>query len=147
MKNTNTAGPSQRQLKVGEEIRHVVGRMLSQDDLFIEGLKAAYVMITEVRISPDLSYATLFVRCVGSVDTAEQVSILNAHKGPFRYRIGKTIRLRIVPDILFKADTSFDDSEHITELLNRPVVRDDIENSKKRALAELNEEMPMSGEE
>lgn len=132
MKKTQGGTPSQRQLRVAEEIRHVLGRMLSQDDLFIDGLKSSYIMITEVRISPDLSYATVFVRALSPVNTQEQVDLLNAHKGPFRYRIGKSIRLRIVPELIFKTDMSFDESSHIADLLNSPVVRADVENATLR---------------
>ena len=61
--------PSQRQLRVAEEIRHVLARMMSQNDLFIDGLKPSYIMITQVKISPDLAYATVFIRGIGDVDT------------------------------------------------------------------------------
>lgn len=132
MKKTQNNGPSQRQLRVAEEIRHVLGRMLSQNDLFIDGLKASYLMITEVRISPDLSYASVFVRAVSPVDTQEQVDLLNAHKGPFRYHVGKSIRLRIVPELVFKTDVSFDEASHIADLLNSPTVRADIKNAAER---------------
>lgn len=125
-----TKAPSQRQLRVSEEIRHVLGRMMAQNDLFIEGLKPSYVMITEVKISPDLTYATVFIRGIGDVDTKAQVDILNAHKGPFRYHLGKQVRLRVVPNLVFKEDNSFDEASHITDLLNNPIVRADIEKYK-----------------
>ncbi len=132
MKKTQISGPSQRQLRVAEEIRHVLARMLSQDDLFIEGLKASYLMITEVRISPDLTYASVFVRAMSPVDTQEQVDLLNAHKGPFRYRVGKSIRLRLVPELVFKPDLSFDEVTHIADLLNSPTVQADVRQAAER---------------
>ncbi len=119
--------PSQRQLRVAEEVRHVLAKMLAEDNLFIEGLKSAYVMVTEVSISPDLSYAAVYVQGIGDVDTDEQIALLNKHKGAFRYRIGKSIRLRIVPEIVFKSDSGFETSRYIDELLNSPRVRADIE--------------------
>ena len=119
--------PSQRQLRVAEEVRHVLGKMLSQEDLFIDGLKSSFIMITQVTISPDLSYATAFVETVGDTNVDEQIALLNKHKGVFRYRIGKSVRLRIVPDIIFKADQRFAVSNHINELLNTPQVRADVE--------------------
>ena len=130
MKNTEkgkSKAPSQRQLRVAEELRHVIAKMLSQDEVFVEGLKPAYIMITQVTISPDLSYATAFVETIGDVNIDEQIALLNRHKGVFRYRIGKTVRLRIVPDIIFKSDTRFAVSQHINELLNTPQVRADVE--------------------
>lgn len=130
MKNTEkgkSKAPSQRQLRVAEELRHVIAKMLSQDEVFVEGLKPAYIMITQVTISPDLSYATAFVETIGDVNTDEQIALLNRHKGVFRYRIGKMVRLRIVPDIIFKSDNRFAVSQHINELLNTPQVRADVE--------------------
>ena len=122
--------PSQRQLRVAEEIRHVLARMMSQNDLFIDGLKPSYIMITQVKISPDLAYASIFVRGIGDVDTAAQVDLLNAHKGPFRKAEGKQVRLRIVPQLTFFQDNSFDEASHIADLLNNPVVKADIEKYK-----------------
>lgn len=119
--------PSQRQLRVAEEIRHTIAKMLMEDNLFIEGFKSAYIMITQVTVSPDLSYATAYVQGIGDIDTDEQIALLNQHKGAFRYRIGKAIRLRIVPDIVFKSDTGFSESAYIDTLLNSPRVRADVE--------------------
>lgn len=119
--------PSQRQLRVAEEIRHVLAKMLIENNLFIEGLKSSYIMVTEVSISPDLSYATAYIQGIGNIDTDEQIELLNRHKGAFRYKVGKAIRLRIVPDIVFKSDNSFETSQYIEDLLNSPRVRADLE--------------------
>ena len=131
MKNTEkgkSKAPSQRQLRVAEEIRHVLAKMLSQDEVFIEGLKPSFIMVTQVTISPDLSYATAFVETLGDeVNLDEQIALLNRHKGVFRYKIGKSVRLRIVPDIIFKSDNRFAASKYINDLLNSPQVRADVE--------------------
>ena len=131
MKNTEkgkSKAPSQRQLRVAEEIRHVLAKMLSQDEVFIEGLKPSFIMVTQVTISPDLSYATAFVETIGdAVSLDEQITLLNRHKGVFRYKIGKSVRLRIVPDIIFKSDNRFAASKYINDLLNSPQVRADVE--------------------
>ena len=119
--------PSQRQLRVAEEIRHVLGKMFVEDNLFIDGLKPAYDMITDVKIAPDLSYASVFIRAIEPVDTDEQVALLNTHKGKFRYRIGRSIRLRIVPEIVFKPDGRFEETQAMDDLLNNPKVRADVE--------------------
>ena len=119
--------PSQRQLRVAEEIRHVLAKMLIENNLFIDGLKSSYIMVTEVSISPDLAYATAYIQGIGDIDTDEQIELLNKHKGAFRYKIGKAIRLRIVPDIIFKSDNSFETSQYIEDLLNSPRVRADLE--------------------
>lgn len=119
--------PTQRQLRVSEEIRAVLGTMFMRDETFISGLKTAYLMITGVEISPDLSVADISVRAVGNADSAEQVELLNANKGAFRYQVGKKIRLRIVPEIRFHVDQSFDDVAHMMDLLNSPKVRGDVD--------------------
>lgn len=123
--------PSQRQLRVAEEIQHVLGKMLLEDNLFIEGLKSSYVMISDVKIAPDMSYASVLVRAIPPVNTDEQVDLLNEHKGKFRYRIGKSIRLRIVPDIVFKSDIRFEETKEMDELLNNPKVRADVDKYKE----------------
>ena len=123
--------PSQRQLRVAEEIRHVLGRMFIEDNLFIDGLKPAYIMITDVKIAPDMSYATILVRAIPPVDTDEQVDLLNEHKGKFRYRIGKSVRLRIVPDIIFRSDVRFEETKAMDDLLNNPKVRADVDKYKE----------------
>jgi ribosome-binding factor A len=83
-------------------------------------------MITDVTISPDLSYASVFIRSIAPVNTDEQVELLNQNKGKFRYRIGKSIRLRIVPDIIFKSDVQFEESKAMDDLLNNPKVQADV---------------------
>lgn len=123
--------PSQRQLRVGEEIRHVVAKMLMADNLFVQGLKPAYIMVTEVSISPDLSFAAIYVQGIGDIDTDEQILLLNQHKGAFRYQIGKSIRLRIVPEIVFRSDSGFESSQYINSLLNLPRVKADLEKTEK----------------
>ena len=124
---TQKKEPSQRQLRVAEEIQHVLGRMLIEDNLFINGLKSAYTMITGVKIAPDMSHASVLVRAIPPVDTDEQVALLNENKGKFRYRLGKSIRLRIVPDIIFKSDVRFEETKEMDDLLNNPKVRADVE--------------------
>jgi ribosome-binding factor A len=88
-------------------------------------------MITDVDISPDLSFARIFIRAIEPVDSAEQVELLQAHKGPFRKEIGHKMMLRIVPDLDFVVDTRPDNARHIDELLNSPKVKADIEKYKK----------------
>lgn len=127
---TQNKEPTQRQLRVAEEIRHILGKMFMEDNLFIEGLKPAYTMITDVKIAPDMSYAHILVRAIPPVDTDEQVALLNENKGKFRYRIGKSIRLRIVPDIIFRSDVRFEETKAMDDLLNNPKVRADVEKYK-----------------
>ena len=123
--------PGERQLKVASEIQRVLGMMLIHNDLFINGLKPSYVMITDVDISPDLSFARIFIRAIEPVDSEQQVELLQAHKGLFRKEIGHKMMLRIVPDLDFVVDTRPDNARHIDELLNSPKVKADIEKYQK----------------
>lgn len=119
--------PSQRQLRVGEEIRHILADVFLKEDLFVPELENQTIMVTEVRISPDFSIATAFVRPVGEVDTDAIVKALNEHKGFFRKFMGQNLRLRITPDIRFLKDKSFDEAAKIEALFNDPKVKADIE--------------------
>ncbi|MDD3669456.1 MAG: ribosome-binding factor A [Alphaproteobacteria bacterium] len=123
--------PTQRQLRVGEEIRRVLARALSEGRVVVPGLKSSGLMITEVQIAPDLSFAHVYARAIGS-DTAEQVALLNAHKGAFRKIIGRSVMLRIVPDIVFNPDLRLEQAAHMADLLNNPVVRADIDKHAKK---------------
>ncbi len=119
--------PTQRQLRVGEEIRHILADVFLKEDLFVPELTGQTLMVTEVRISPDFSIATAFVRPVGEVDTDAIVKALNEHKGFFRKFMGQNLRLRITPDIRFLKDKSFDEAAKIEALFNDPKVKADIE--------------------
>lgn len=119
--------PTQRQLRVGEEIRHILADVFLKEDLFVPELTGQTLMVTEVRISPDFSIATAFVRPVGEVDTDAIVKALNEHKGFFRKFMGQNLRLRITPDIRFLKDRSFDEAAKIEALFNDPKVKADIE--------------------
>lgn len=123
--------PSQRQLRVSEEIKKLIAKMLIENNLFIKGLKAPYLMLTEVQLAPDFSYATLFVRAMPPVDTDEQVMLLNDHKGAFRKAIGQNIRLRITPEVRFLPDTRFEQDERIEQILNSPRVKADLDKYKE----------------
>lgn len=120
-------GKSIRPLRVSDEIRRVIADVLIRGDLFVEGLKPSYIMVTEVNMSPDLSHAMVFVRAIEPEDTQTQVDLLNAHKGPFRKQIGQKVKLRIVPEISFKPDMGAAFSAHIDELLQTPHVKQDLD--------------------
>ncbi len=122
---------NQRQQRVSSEIQRVIADMLMRNDLFIEGLKAPYLMITEVQVASDFSYTDIYLRAIPPVDTDEQVELLIEHKGAFRKRIGEKVRLRIVPEVRFRADTRFEQDQHILDILNSPRVKADIDKYKK----------------
>ena len=118
---------SVRSLRVADEIQRVVAGVLIKGDLFVDGLKPAYIMITSVHISPDLSNATIYVKAIEPEDTRVQVDLLNANKGPFRKQIGRQIRLRNVPAIVFKDDQGALFATQIDHLLQTDHVKQDLD--------------------
>lgn len=129
---------SQRQLRVGEEIRHALSQIIERGEARDPDLEGVMLTVTEVRISPDLKNATAFVVPLGGVlaEGHDMVSLVRAlnHAAPFfRSRIARMVTLRHAPKIGFLADTSFDEAHHIDELLHDPRVARDIEANKPDA--------------
>lgn len=118
--------PSQRQLRVGEEVRHVLADALERGEIRDPAVKGVAVTVTEVRISPDLKNATAFVVPLGGGDAAAVVAALNRASGFLRGWVGKHVKLRHTPRIGFEADVSFDEAERIENVLNDPHVRRDL---------------------
>jgi ribosome-binding factor A len=121
--------PNQRQLRVGEEIRHALIRIFAEAHWRDPDLVGVNITLTEVRIGPDLRNATAFVLPFGGGDTKALVAALN-RAGPYlRRELGRAVRLRLVPEIRFQADTSFDEAARIRDRLGDPSVRRDVEAS------------------
>lgn len=119
--------PTQRQLKVGEEIRHALAAVLQRDEVpWPRDFVPPLLSVSEVRISPDLRNATAFVAPVGSDDLRETLDVLNDLQGFFRHVLAKTVRLRYVPSLMFRMDTSFVYAKKIEEILADPQVRRDL---------------------
>lgn len=119
---------SQRQLRVGEAIRHALAAVFQRGDFhWPEGLSPAELSITEVRVSPDLRNATAYVMPLGGVAMPETVRALNDAVGFFRHVIADEVRLRFVPKLQFAADTSFDYATRIDTILHTPAVVRDID--------------------
>lgn len=118
--------PSQRQLRVGEELRHVLAELLRRGDFHDPALQALNVTVTEVRISPDLRNATAFVTPLGGGNSAEAVATLR-HAAPYlRGQVAQALRLRYAPALSFEADQSFDHASRIETLLHSPEVARDL---------------------
>lgn len=118
--------PSQRQLRVGEELRHALAEVLERETLRDPVLSNQPITVTEVRISPDLRAATAFVIPLGGAGTEAVVEALNGIKPFLRRRVAQAVRLRFVPDLVFKADQSFDAAAKVERLLEDPAVRRDL---------------------
>jgi ribosome-binding factor A len=123
---------SQRQLRVGEELRHVLAGVLMRGDVpWPEGFSPPPVTVTEVQISPDLKNATAFVMPLGGVKLHETVKILNDRVGFYRHALAQEVSLRYTPKLNFKADTSFTYAQHIDDILHAPEVAKDLERDKE----------------
>ncbi len=119
--------PSQRQLRVAEEIRHVLAGIFARGEIRDPELAGVALTVTEVRISPDLRHATAFVTRLGRSDMAEKLPALR-HAAPFlRRELAHALRLRNAPELSFQDDTSLDYAMHVEELLHAPEVRRDLE--------------------
>jgi ribosome-binding factor A len=117
---------SQRQLRVGEELRHVLAQVLSRGELRDPDLVGRTITVTEVRISPDLKNATAFIVPLGGEHKAEVLKALRRCSAFLRGAIGHEVRLRVVPRLSFELDVSFDHAQKIEEILHRPEVLQDI---------------------
>ena len=120
-------GPSQRQLRAGELVRHALVEILREEDLQDEALAGVSVTVTEVRMTPDLKHAHVFVEPLGGGHAADVVTALNRAARFLRGRLGHAIDLRFTPDLKFVHDETFDAASKMNALLNDPRVRRDIE--------------------
>jgi ribosome-binding factor A len=126
-----SAGGSQRQLRVGELIRHEVAEMLSRGDVHDPVVEAHMITVPEVRMSPDLRLATIYVMPLGGRDEKEVVDALERNKRYVRGEIARRVNLKFAPEIRFRVDERFDEAERIEKLLRTPVVRRDLESEKE----------------
>jgi ribosome-binding factor A len=119
--------PSQRQLKVGETIRHALAEIFARGEIVDEVLSRHSLTVPEVRMSPDLKLATVYVIPLGggAAEADEAVEHLEKHKRYLRGLLAKRVSMKFMPEIRFKVDTTFEASARIDALLARPeVVRD-----------------------
>jgi ribosome-binding factor A len=120
-------GHSQRQLRVGEEIRHLLAELLERGEMRDPELRDTSITVTSVDVSPDLRNATAFVMPLGGKDSARLLAALRRATPWFRARVSEKAGLRSAPDIRFQLDTTFDEADRIGALLRRPDVARDIE--------------------
>ncbi len=127
MTHKHSARPaSQRQLRVGEEVRHVLSALFQRGDFRDPTLQSLNLTITEVRVSPDLRNATVFVTPLGGGDIATAVKALRHAAGFLRGQVAHEINLRFAPNLSFEADTSFEHAARIETILHQPEVARDL---------------------
>ncbi len=119
-------GGSQRQLRVGELVRHAVAEMLTRGDVHDPVIEGHLITIPEVRMSPDLKLATIYVMPMGGRDAVEVVAAFDKHKRFLRAEIAHRVNLKFAPDIRFRMDDRFAEAERIDKLLRSPDVARDL---------------------
>jgi ribosome-binding factor A len=120
-------GPSQRQLRVGELVRHALADILTRGEVPDPDLGKAVITVPEVRMSPDLKLATAYVMPLGGKDADKIVKTLARNARALRGALGRRVELRAVPELRFRVDTSFDTGQKMDALLDSPEVRRDVE--------------------
>jgi ribosome-binding factor A len=120
-------GPSQRQLRVAEEIRHVLSGIFGRGQFRDPDLATAQITVTEVRIGPDLKRATAFISRLGRSDADALLPALVRATPYLRGQVAKALRLRIAPDLTFQPDLALDYAMKIDQLMHRPEIARDLE--------------------
>ena len=126
-RSEKSTGPSQRQLRVGELIRHALAEMLARGEIYDDVLAAHLVTIPEVRMSPDLRLASIYVMPLGGKDVKPVLAALERNKKYIRGEIAQEVNLKFAPDIRFMADETFDEADRIERLLASDKVRKDLD--------------------
>jgi ribosome-binding factor A len=119
-------GPSQRALRVGELIRHAMSDMLTRGDVHDPVLEGHLITVPEVRMSPDLRMATVYVMPLGGRDIKQVIEALERNKRFLRGEIAHRVNLKFAPELRFRVDERFDEAERIEKLLRTPEVQRDL---------------------
>ena len=125
--NETQSGPSVRVLRVGEQVRHVLSEILARGDVHDDVLAKHPVSITEVRMSPDLRHATVFVKPLLGRDEEAVIKALRTNTAYLQREVAHRIRMKYAAKLKFLADESFDEASHIDKLLRDPKVARDLE--------------------
>jgi ribosome-binding factor A len=120
------AGPSQRALRAGEVIRHAIAEILSRGEVHDPVIQGHVITVPEVRMSPDLKLATIYVMPLGGRDGQAVVDALERNKRYLRGEIAHRVNLKFAPDIRFRIDERFDEAARIEKLLDTPRVQRDL---------------------
>ena len=128
MRRTETAeGRSVRLLRVGEQVRHVLSEILMRGDVHDDVLASHVVSVTEVRMSPDLRHATVFVKPLLGADEAQVLKALRTHTAFLQRSVASRVNTKYAAKLKFLADESFDEGSHIDRLLRDPKVARDLD--------------------
>ncbi|ALC10998.1 30S ribosome-binding factor RbfA [Sphingopyxis sp. 113P3] len=124
--NETQSGPSVRVLRVGEQVRHVLSEILQRGDVHDDVLASHPVSVTEVRMSPDLRHATVFVKPLLGRDEDAVIKALRTNTAYLQREVAHRIRMKYAAKLKFLPDESFDEASHIEKLLRDPKVARDL---------------------
>ena len=119
-------GPSQRQLRAGELVRHALVEIFREEEINDPVLAGVSVTVTEVRVNPDLRHATVFVEPLGGESADEVTQALNKHAKFVRGHLGRLVDMRFTPDLHFRHDESFNEAARMAKLFDDPRVAQDL---------------------
>ena len=125
-RKSSAVGGSQRQLRIGETVRHAVADILVNGSVHDPDLEGHIITVPEVRMSPDLKLATIYVMPLGGRDTGIVIAALERHKKFLRGEVARRVNLKFSPDVRFRVDDRFDEAERIEKLLRTPAVQKDL---------------------
>ncbi len=126
-RDSGTPGGSQRQLRVGELVRHAIAEMLTRGDVHDPVIEGHLITVPEVRMTADLRLATIYIMPLAGRDADEVLAAFDRHKKFLRADIAHRINLKFAPDIRFRIDERFEEAERIDRLLRSPEVKRDLE--------------------
>jgi ribosome-binding factor A len=124
-----SSGGSQRQLRVGELVRHALADILGRGGVHDPVLEGHLVTVPEVRMTADLRLATIYVMPLGGRDVTEVIAALDRNKKFLRGEVARRVNLKFAPDIRFRVDERFDEAERIEKLLRTPAVQRDLDDN------------------
>ena len=126
-RDSNEKAPSLRLLRVSENVRHAIATIIARGD--VHDLAHVSITVSEVRVSPDLRNAVVYIMPLGGVDKEIVIKALNK-AGPYiRSQLGKRVRMKYLPRLAFRLDESYDEASHINALLSNPKVQQDVTSS------------------
>lgn len=132
MSRTANSGPSQRQLRVSEQVRHALSDVIQRGEIRDDVIENTVISVSEVRMSPDLKIATAFVSPLGSQDPQLVIKALAKNAKFIRGRVSGALRqMKYMPEFRFRLDTSYDNMARIDELLRSPEVARDLSGNKE----------------
>lgn len=125
--NETSEGRSVRLLRVGEQVRHILSEVLMRGDVHDDTLARHTVSVTEVRMSPDLKHATIFIKSLLGQDEEAVLKALRTNTAYLQREVARRVQLKFAAKLKFLADESFDEGSHIDQLLRDPKVARDLE--------------------